>query len=405
MPAKRTFGLVSTHTHINSFIKMRSRMDIKTKYRRLKELVVTHGLLLGALTVSASLGTILSHPEFPSHAHFLQRLNPPREEQPAPQRKVARAEDRRTDRLQKRWNSHVQNPVVRKNTMAQATTGRPYLVMEEMHQAALQEPSNTPAIVVQPQPVVHTAATEPPAPPQLAPIVEPVPVPEVTDFPPFTRAMHPVSRVPDWGAMKTPAEWDRNYNQMKETDYVRVPSYDMHTLTIPMNTLLKDRDNEESIKALTSKLYYSTRFFGAYDLDAHEYSGVHPGIDLKLPEGTPVSSIAGGRVHTVITDTKSLGLHVIIEHRLAEKTFYSIYGHLESVSVSEGNHVTPGQMIGTVGMTGFTSAPHLHLQVDRGEPDETSHEPYWPSTIPSKTEIDLHTINPIVFIRMYADGQ
>lgn len=223
-----------------------------------------------------------------------------------------------------------------------------------------------------------------------------------TGFPAFGNAIQPVSRVPDWGFMKTPAEWNRTYKQMRENDFVRVPAYDLSVLTIPVKTLADDRDNPETIKALTAKLYYSTRFFGAYDLDANEFSAVHPGIDLKLPEGTPVGAVAGGRVHDVRRNEETLGLHVIIEHRTAGgETFYSIYGHLGAASVKAGDTITAGQMIGTVGMSGNTSGAHLHLQIDRGEAEEAYHTPYWPASLPSRSEANLHTVNPATFVVQY----
>jgi murein DD-endopeptidase MepM/ murein hydrolase activator NlpD len=202
--------------------------------------------------------------------------------------------------------------------------------------------------------------------------------------------------------MKTPAEWNRSYTEMKRSDFVRIPAYDMEILTTPMKTLLKERNDPETIRALTAKLFYSTRFFGTYDLDQGEFTGDHAGIDLKVPEGTPVASIAGGRISSVIRDASGLGLHVIIEHRLGEETFYSIYGHLSAVSVREGQDVAPGQMIALSGSTGRSTAAHLHLQIDRGEPGEIAHEPYWPGDVPTKTEAARHTVNPVTFIAAHA---
>ncbi len=202
--------------------------------------------------------------------------------------------------------------------------------------------------------------------------------------------------------MKTADEWERSYAEMDREDFVRIPSYDMGVLTTPMKELLKDRDDADTIRALTAKLFYSTRFFGTYNLDQGEFTGDHAGMDLKVPQGTPVASIAGGRVSNVIRDASGLGLHVIIEHRLNDETFYSIYGHLSAVSVREGQDVTPGQMIAVSGSTGRSTAAHLHLQVDRGEPGETGHEPYWPGSLPTKTEAARHTVNPVSFIAAHA---
>jgi murein DD-endopeptidase MepM/ murein hydrolase activator NlpD len=214
-----------------------------------------------------------------------------------------------------------------------------------------------------------------------------------------------MARVPNWGAMYTPDAWNRTYREMSDDDFVRIPSYNMQTLLTPLSTLEGERTADEE-KTLTAKLTYSTRFFGAYDLDSDEFQAVHPGIDIKLAEGTPIGSIAGGRVQAVIKNDGDLGLHVIVEHRLANgETYYSIYGHLGAVGVKTGDAVTPGQYLGNVGMTGFTSAPHLHLQIDRGTPGETNHVVYWPDHVPSRSEAAEHVVHPIEFIGRYAKGE
>lgn len=220
-------------------------------------------------------------------------------------------------------------------------------------------------------------------------------------FPAFDRAVFPVARTPDWGAMKTPAEWERSYGDMEREDFVRIPAYDLDALTTPMKELLKNRSDPDTIAILTAKLFYSTRFFGTYDLDAGEFTGDHAGIDLKVPEGTPVGAIAGGRVAAVTRESSGLGLHVVVEHRLDGETFYSIYGHLDAVSVREGQDVAPGERIGLSGSTGRSTAPHLHLQVDRGEPGQR-HDVYWPNAIPSRAEAARHTLNPASFIEAHA---
>ncbi len=222
---------------------------------------------------------------------------------------------------------------------------------------------------------------------------------EIGGFPPFVRTVFPVSRVPNWGAMKSPSEWNRTYAEMSNEDFVPVPAYDLAKLTRPLSELVNPRNDEE----ITRKLYYSTHFFGAYDVDAAEFTAVHPGVDLKLALGTPIGAIAGGRVASVHQDS-ILGLHVIVEHRLGGETYYSIYGHFGSVAVREGDAVRPGQMIGTVGMTGSTSGPHLHLQIDRGAKNEEDHRPYLPSFLPSPEAADRFVVHPVRFIVEHADG-
>ncbi len=224
------------------------------------------------------------------------------------------------------------------------------------------------------------------------------------DFPPFLRTVMPVTKVPNWGNMRTPEEWNRTYDEIPDAEFVMVPTYNLKNLTDEtMDELLRHRDEPRTIRTLTEKLTWSTRYFGAYDLDASEFSAVHPGVDMKLAEGTPIGSIAGGRVNAVINKNSGLGLHVIIEHRLPDGSqYFSIYGHLGEVSVSVGDAVKPGQDIGKVGMTGKTTAPHLHLQIDKGSGEEF-HVANTPDHLPTRSEAAESWMHPIDFIRTYAN--
>lgn len=218
-------------------------------------------------------------------------------------------------------------------------------------------------------------------------------------FPAFGEAVFPVSRVPNWGSMHTPAEWNRTYTELTDADFVPVPSYDLSELTRPMRGLLADYTDEHR-RIVTEKLFYSTRFMGSYDVDAGEFTGRHVGVDLKLALGTPVGSVAGGRVRDIREDPM-LGTHVIVEHRHpTDGAFYSVYGHLDAVLVAAGQDVMPGEALGTVGMTGSTSGPHLHLQIDRGAPG-AAHAHFSTPRPLSADEAAAHTVNPITFIATY----
>lgn len=220
-------------------------------------------------------------------------------------------------------------------------------------------------------------------------------------FPAFDHTEFPVSDVPDWGTMRSPAEWDRPFGQIPASEFVPLPPYDLSTLQIPLSSLANPI-RPAFIPAITAKLTYSTRYYGAYDLDVGEFSGLHPGIDLKLAFGTPVGAVAGGRVSLVQKKDDGLGLYVIVEHRLASgERIFSIYGHLDTAWVQEGEDVRPGQIIGTVGLSGRTTAPHLHLQIDRDD-GSVPHQPYWPTRIPSPAEAARHTLHPIDFIRQFS---
>jgi murein DD-endopeptidase MepM/ murein hydrolase activator NlpD len=87
----------------------------------------------------------------------------------------------------------------------------------------------------------------------------------------------------------------------------------------------------------------------------------HSGVDLACARGTPVRATLAGTVE--VFDTASgYGLHVIIDHAGG---LASLYGHLESVSVSSGEAVGAGSVIGLVGTSGTSTGPHLHFEIRR----------------------------------------
>lgn len=93
------------------------------------------------------------------------------------------------------------------------------------------------------------------------------------------------------------------------------------------------------------------------------YHGLHPGVDLRAPYGTAVYSIDGGIVVEVEKIRVGYGHFVRIAH---QGTLSSLYAHLDEVSVAPGDKIERGAQIGTVGMTGRSSGPHLHLEVHSG---------------------------------------
>jgi murein DD-endopeptidase MepM/ murein hydrolase activator NlpD len=83
------------------------------------------------------------------------------------------------------------------------------------------------------------------------------------------------------------------------------------------------------------------------------------------PTGTPVVAAAAGRV-VHAGPRGDLGNAVFIDHLGARRT---VYAHLHTVETRAGRHVAEAELIGTVGSTGLSTAPHLHFEVhDRGRP-------------------------------------
>lgn len=86
---------------------------------------------------------------------------------------------------------------------------------------------------------------------------------------------------------------------------------------------------------------------------------VHHGIDLAMPRGTELHSIAEGTVERVVNyGSENLGNGVFI---LSEDGGIHVYGHLDQVIVHRGDHVDAGELLGLSGSTGHSSGPHLHF--------------------------------------------
>ncbi|MBZ0263332.1 M23 family metallopeptidase [bacterium] len=85
----------------------------------------------------------------------------------------------------------------------------------------------------------------------------------------------------------------------------------------------------------------------------------HSGIDIAVPRGTPVRSVASGMV--IAADwTPRLGNRVIIDHGGGN---ISVYGHNEMLLVYPRERVYAGMPIALAGNSGISTAPHLHLEI------------------------------------------
>lgn len=85
----------------------------------------------------------------------------------------------------------------------------------------------------------------------------------------------------------------------------------------------------------------------------------HRGLDIAAPTGTPIKAAAGGTVTTAGWNN-SYGNMIILSHGNGVQT---VYAHCSQLSVSAGQTVTQGQVIGKVGSTGNSTGPHLHLEI------------------------------------------
>jgi murein DD-endopeptidase MepM/ murein hydrolase activator NlpD len=106
-----------------------------------------------------------------------------------------------------------------------------------------------------------------------------------------------------------------------------------------------------------------TSFFGDRRVfryvDGSKAASIHAGIDYGVPRGTEVRACAEGKV--VFARSRIVtGNSVVIEHLPG---VYSLYYHLDRISVSEGALVSRSTVLGQSGATGLATGPHLHWEI------------------------------------------
>ncbi len=129
-----------------------------------------------------------------------------------------------------------------------------------------------------------------------------------------------------------------------------------------LDSLIRDRQtgplwqNASFILPINDEL---TSAFGTYRILNQTVQTRHTGWDLRAPVGTPVAAMGAGRVAFVgALDIR--GHYVLINHGMG---VFSGYAHFSQVTVSTGQSVEAGQIIGMSGNSGRSSGPHLHWEV------------------------------------------
>ncbi|CAI8251314.1 MAG: Murein DD-endopeptidase MepM [Cryomorphaceae bacterium] len=89
---------------------------------------------------------------------------------------------------------------------------------------------------------------------------------------------------------------------------------------------------------------------------------MHSGMDFSAKSGTPIYATGDGKVSKVRRSRRGYGNHVIIDHGFGYKT---LYAHMKKYAVKRGQKVKRGEVIGYVGSTGTSVAPHLHYEVHK----------------------------------------
>jgi len=104
-----------------------------------------------------------------------------------------------------------------------------------------------------------------------------------------------------------------------------------------------------------------------FPLEKEDFLGIsqgfhagHAGIDIRGKLNSKLYPIMNGKVLEVKFEAFGYGHHIIIQH---EDGTIALYAHMNEVFVKPGEDVSTVRAIGTLGLTGRTTGPHLHLEI------------------------------------------
>lgn len=97
--------------------------------------------------------------------------------------------------------------------------------------------------------------------------------------------------------------------------------------------------------------------FGEVDLP---YQPLHTGIDIAGKISDPITPFMKGKVIHTGELSWGYGKHIIVDHG---NNITSLYAHLSKINVKKDDDVSPGDVIGLEGSTGWSTGPHVHFEV------------------------------------------
>ena len=148
-------------------------------------------------------------------------------------------------------------------------------------------------------------------------------------------------------------------DQLKKRMYIQTKSYD------DILSLAKNKEKMwasiPAIQPISNKeLKRLASGFGMRIHPIYKQRRMHTGVDFSAPRGTPIYSTGDGVVEEVINSLGGYGKQVVIDHGFGYKTRYA---HMQKFNVKVGQKIKRGEVIGFVGNTGRSTAPHLHYEV------------------------------------------
>jgi murein DD-endopeptidase MepM/ murein hydrolase activator NlpD len=154
-------------------------------------------------------------------------------------------------------------------------------------------------------------------------------------------------------------ETARRLDRIRKKIYVQSESFD--------ELIAYAKEKEEmlssipAIQPISNKdLKRTASGFGFRIHPIYKITKFHSGMDFTAPTGTDVFATGNGVIKEVKSARRELGNHIVIDHGFG---FQTVYAHLDGFNVRVGQKVKRGDVIGFVGSTGLSTAPHLHYEV------------------------------------------
>ncbi len=118
-----------------------------------------------------------------------------------------------------------------------------------------------------------------------------------------------------------------------------------------------------SIQPISNKTLERTASGWGYRIHPiYKIKKFHQGIDFTAPTGTEIYVTGDGVIEKIESSKRGYGNSIVVNHGFGVKT---LYAHMERFNVKSGQKVKRGEVIGYVGNTGLSTAPHLHYEVIR----------------------------------------
>jgi murein DD-endopeptidase MepM/ murein hydrolase activator NlpD len=154
-------------------------------------------------------------------------------------------------------------------------------------------------------------------------------------------------------------ETARRMDKIRKKVEVQSKSYDdLILLARQKETMLRSMP---AIQPISNKdLKRTASGFGMRIHPIYKIPKFHAGMDFTAPTGTDIYVTGDGVVELVKSDRTELGNHIVVDHGFGYET---VYAHLDGFNVRQGQKVKRGDIIGYVGNTGRSVAPHLHYEV------------------------------------------